>query len=96
MNIKDIVTGFLRWIAAAFSSSDVVSIKRICGAAVVFALIIILFLVARKHIEISVWDKIEPFCKYFLNFAGFCFGINAALDVAKMVRGPGDPSNGGG
>ena len=88
--MKDFFLKVCRWIATAFSSSDVVSIKRICGAAVVFALIIILFLVARKHVEIPVWDKIEPFCKYFLNFAGFCFGINAALDVAKLVKVNGD------
>jgi len=50
-------------------------------------------MVARKHVEISIWEKIEPFCKFLVYIASLYFGINAILDVAKMVKGPGgDPS----
>jgi len=93
MTFKDFFIKICRWISTAFSGSDNVSIKRICGSIIIFSVVIILFMVARKHVEISIWEKIEPFCKFLVYIASLYFGINAILDVAKMVKGPGgDPS----
>ncbi len=90
----DILRKFFAWGAKAFGGTDEVSIKRICGFIIIMCVLIILFLVAKKTVPLEVWAKIEDFCKFLVITASAFFGINALLDVAKMVKGP--PGNPGG
>ena len=85
--IKEFFKRLLQWIGTAFSGSDNVSIKRICGFLMVIVVLNILYLVGFKVIEVKIWIVIQPFCNTLLLTASVYFGVNAIIDIAKLIKG---------
>ncbi len=75
------------WIIAAFSGQDNASIKRIAGFIIIMADLVLLYFTALQLVPVEVWKVISPFCELAFWISTIFFGVNAAIDIAKLVKG---------
>jgi hypothetical protein len=77
---------FWNWVKALFSSSDEASSKRFIGYVLIISLITLTFFVAKKYIDLPVWEKIESWCRALLYSADLFLGLGAIIDGAKIIK----------
>ena len=83
---------FFSWFAKAFSGGDEVSIKRITGFIIILVILSFLYFTGFKLIPLDIWTKLESFLETLVWIVLLLFGINAGIDVAKLIRkSPGGP-----
>ena len=77
----------LRWFSQAFSSLDIVSIKRIIAFMIVVVVLTVWVLAGVRVIEVGIWKEIKGFGEILFAGALAVLGVNALLDREKIKAG---------
>jgi hypothetical protein len=83
---------FFKWFGQAFAGNDNVSIKRITGFLIILVIISIIYFTGFELIPLYIWIKIQPFLETLIWVVLLLFGINAGIDLVKIIKKtPPDP-----